>query len=70
MLLKTIRMILFLLLFTVIARSVMAQKKKKNGKQNQVEKKDDKKTQFKNYNDLITKDAISDERQRMAAGKG
>jgi len=61
MLLKTIRMILFLLLFTVIAQSVMAQKKKKNGKQDQVEEKDDKKSKFKKYNDLITKDAISDD---------
>jgi hypothetical protein len=43
----------------------MAQKKKKNGKQirseNQEEKKDDKKSKFKKYNDLITKDAISDD---------
>ena len=42
-------------------QSVMAQKKKKNDNQNQVEKKDDKKSQFKKYNDLITKDAISDD---------
>ena len=61
MLLKTIRMILFLFLFFVIGQSVMAQKKKKNGKQDQVEEKDDKKSKFKKYNDLITKDAISDD---------